>query len=846
MAVIDWKKAINGDYSTAKDWLGGVIPSGGGDDAILETLAAGPYVVTSDADETIGFLEVDASNQLVIGNDTTFSIQSSGTSSAAYNYGTISVEAGSTLEVGVATTGDNGGLAGPGAITVVGTTAHAATLELEAPFVTLKDGQHLALSGNASVVTPNDDAVSFEVKDARITGSGTIGDGSAADADDGLTLIVSNQGAIVANGGVGLGLTLNTGANAIQNAGVIEAVGAGGLTIDSQVYENGVLAALGVGALTITNDAFVGGLGNVRTSSTGTITLNEGQLSIGGLITIGSAAAPGGTLKTTTGNTVGLSSTTDTTNIGGGNADVVTADIDNYGNIDVADNSTLNLSSTVFNLAGGAVRLQGSTGPTDLEIYNGGSTIWGGAVILSDSEDNNIVADGAGEQISNFSTIRGAGTIGDGNLRLYNGVGGVVNANQSNNSLTIVADATAVTASTESNNYNAGVVEATGAGGLVIDGAFGNGGYLVASGAGVVTLDGEGLSTDPGIYSGGGVVETVGKGSIVLEDDAEIVNQAYLAVSAAGKVSTSATDTGDVIEDNVINHGAVDVVGNSTLIVDGHWQNYGTVDFQSTSTASTIEIATGKSWTLLDGGTLVLNNGDDKILSQGAGTAFRNRGNLVEGTGTIGDGNMTIENDYGSTIEALDGTLTLNATPYDAATSTTYINNAGVLEAGVGGMLTLDSAAFSSGDLIANSGGTVVADDAIYGPGLSIIRGDGTVEFNALSDNDVRFAAGADGTLALGGGATLNGDVYGLAIGDSIDFTGLAYNATTPSANVLSANASFGKLDGELQVTNGTTNSVAVFLEGNYTSAYLTAHHLTWEIKQDAGTGTLVTLAKAP
>ena len=71
------------------------------------------------------------------------------------------------------------------------------------------------------------------------------------------------------------------------------------------MFQNGRLLATGTGALTI-NGVEVQGLGNVTTSNVGTIVLHQGQLSIGGLVNIGSAAAPGGTLTTTSGDTVGL------------------------------------------------------------------------------------------------------------------------------------------------------------------------------------------------------------------------------------------------------------------------------------------------------------------------------------------------------------------------------------------------------------------------------------------------------------------------------------------------------------------------------------------------------------
>ena len=68
--------------------------------------------------------------------------------------------------------------------------------------------------------------------------------------------------------------------------------------------------------------------------------LHHGQLTIGGLVNIGSAAAPGGTLTTTSGDTLGLLASSGDSFAG---ADVLSADVNNYGTISVANDSTLNL-----------------------------------------------------------------------------------------------------------------------------------------------------------------------------------------------------------------------------------------------------------------------------------------------------------------------------------------------------------------------------------------------------------------------------------------------------------------------------------------------------------------------
>jgi hypothetical protein len=638
-------------------------------------------------------------------------------------------------------------------------------------------------------------------------------------------------------------MVLETGANAISNGGLIETTNVGGLTIDSEMFQNGRLVAAGTGALT-TNGVELHGLGSVTTSNVGKIVLHKGQLTEGGLVNIGSAAAAGGTLTTTSGDTLGLLASSDDSFAG---ADVLSADTNNYGTISVANDSTLNLNATIITPSTGTLALNGSTGPTKLEIYGTGSTIDGGLILLSNSAQNSIISDGAGTQFSNFAIIRGSGTIGDGWLRLYNSPVGRINANQAVG-LTIVADAAAVAAGTENANYNAGTVMTSGSGGLTIDAAFGNTGILEALGTGALIINGQNLATNPGIGSGGGIVEVFAGASIVLENNAEVTSQAYISIAAGGLMRTSNGDTADIVENNLISSGAFNVRANSTAILEGTWQNSGAVNlFGSAAGAAQIEIEAGSDWTLLDGGTTTLNGFNDSIISQGAGAELRNRGNTIQGAGTIGDTNMTIENDFGSIINAMvEGTfktLTLDATAYDPSTQTTFINNGGTVEASAGATLDIDSAMFNSQYLIANSGSIVDAQDAVFGPGLSIIRGTGSIEFGAEADNDVRYAQGSGGQLILDDSAQFFGNIYQMAVGDSVDLRDFAFNSANPSAMkvanpsvVPGGDAGFGILDAALQITNGTSLSSNLFLEGNYQSA-------AWTFKSDGHSGTTITLA---
>jgi hypothetical protein len=219
---------------------------------------------------------------------------------------------------------------------------------------------------------------------------------------------------------------------------------------------------------------------------------------------------------------------------------------------------------------------------------------------------------------------------------------------------------------------------------------------------------------------------------------------------------------------------------------------------------------------------------------------LRNRGNTIQGAGSIGDTNMTIENDYGSTIDAMvegsSKTLTLHASAYNPTTQTTFINNAGTVEASAGATLDIDSAMYNPQYLIANAGSTVDAQDAVYGSGLAIIRGNGSIEFGAEADNDVRYAQGSGGQLILDDSANFFGNIYQTAVGDSVDLKDFAFSSGNMSVG---GDSGFSTLDGALQISNGTSLSSNLYLEGDYQGS-------TWSFKSDTHGGTIITLASKP
>ena len=124
-------------------------------------------------------------------------------------------------------------------------------LTIAAQGATLSGGGNLLLSNLASNrIVGADASATLTNVDDDIEGAGDLGGGS---------MVLDNQGGIA--GYTNLALVIDTGANAITNAGEIQSDGAGGVTIKSALDNTGILDA-SVGTLTL--DGAVTGAGSVR------------------------------------------------------------------------------------------------------------------------------------------------------------------------------------------------------------------------------------------------------------------------------------------------------------------------------------------------------------------------------------------------------------------------------------------------------------------------------------------------------------------------------------------------------------------------------------------------------
>jgi len=157
--------------------------------------------------------------------------------------------------------------------------------------VTLEGGGNIVLSdSDLNRISGTNSSVTLDNQDNTISGAGQLGDGE---------LNLTNAGTINATGTHAL--VIDTGPNAIHNSGVLEASGAGGLTVLSAIENSGFLWANGanltvLGTVTGNGTATIDGTGvlDFEASSTTNVTFGSGT---GGTLKLGDSFHFNGTIS---------------------------------------------------------------------------------------------------------------------------------------------------------------------------------------------------------------------------------------------------------------------------------------------------------------------------------------------------------------------------------------------------------------------------------------------------------------------------------------------------------------------------------------------------------------------
>ena len=220
----------------------------------------------------------------------------------------------------------------------------------------------------------------------------------------------------------------------------------------------------------------------------------------------------------------------------------------------------------------------------------------------------------------------------------------------------------------------------------------------------------------------------------------------------------------------LLNFGAIP---DGPLLVDSAGDIFGTTDTGGANGRGTVFELSRPVTQLEISGSLTLNGGDGSatgpgqvllsdssgnfIVSDGSPAALTNVDNTISGAGTIGDANLTLDNEQYGVIDAN------YSIPLILVTGVNTIANAGTLEA--------------------TNGGTLIIDGNVSGSGSAEISSGGTLELGGADAQSVTFNGG--GTLLLEGCSDFSGTVSGLAVGDVIDLANVAVTSAVFTGSTL-------------------------------------------------------------
>jgi fibronectin-binding autotransporter adhesin len=588
------------------------------------------------------------------------------------------------------------------------------------------NGSQLNVSGtitNNGVIQLNDTgsgSLMFLTGNLTLNGTGTV---TLVQTGGGIAQIIEQNGATILTNsststiqGVGrvgdsdMKLVNNGTVSANVSGGTLEILGTGGTT------NTGLLEGTGGGTLQIDNTV-TNATGNI-TADGGTVTLANGAVINGGTLN----SLNGGTLQTASFNTAalnGVTISTGTTYVNGNGSQLnVSGIITNNGVIQVNDTG----SSSVMELTGN-LTLNG-TGTVTLSQTGGGI-----AEIIEQNGATTLTN-------SSTSTIQGAGTVGDSDMKLVNN--GTVNANVSGGTLTL-----------------------TGTGGIT------NTGLLEASNGGVLPIFSTTVTNAGGnITANGGTVEISNSG---------VINGGTLNSLNGGLLETTPGNTA-TLNNVTISTGTTYVNGNSSqLNVSGTLTNNGVIQLNNTGSSSIMELTSDV--TLNGTGTVTLSTSGGsiaEIIEQNSATTLTNSStSTIQGAGQVGDSDMKLVNAGTVNANVSGGTLTL--------TGTGGITNTGLLEASNGGVLPIFSTT------ITNAGGNITANGGTVEISNSGVINGGTL--NSLNGGLLETTPGNTATLngvTISSGSTyVNGNSTQLNISGTITNNGVIQLTDTGSSSTM-------------------------------------------------------------
>jgi hypothetical protein len=627
-------------------------------------------------------------------------------------------------------------------------------------------------AGTLALAGANNAAV-FRVEGGQtltLTGGGVVnlagtGNNGILDADAATGELINVNNTIEGGGNIGIGemaLDNQAGGTIDSNStGLTLQPNAAGSTNEGLIEATaGATLALDGGKLTQTGGTVL------ATGTNSVVQLSSNVVVTGGTLT----TTNGGAIVTLANNTVTLSNLT------------LTA-----GSTYTGQNNTFTyLNGTIGNA--GTLALAGTNNAAEFRVEGGQTlTLTGGGVVNLAGTGNNFILDAdaaTGALINVNNTIEGGGNIGDGQLSLDNQASGTIDSNSTG--LTLQPNAAGYT--------NEGLIEATAGATLALDGnkLTQTGGTLLASGTGSL------LELFNSVNVTGGVLTALNGGAIITQAN-------FTATLNNVTLTAGSTYTGE---------------NNTNTYLAGTIDNLGTLALDSGNNDAEYHVEGGQTLTLTGGGVLaMMGSGNNFILDSDQATGLLvNVNNTIEGNGNIGNGQLSLDNQAGGTIDSNSTGLTLQP-------NTTGYTNEGLIEATGGASLALEGSTLTQtgGTLLASGAGSIVQlfNSAVVTGGMLTTTGGGSMvtEANATAsltnltitsgsnysglNNTSTFLTGTinnQGTIGLA--ATNNSAA--LRIADGTTLTGGGTIALSDNPN----NQIWGSVNNGLETVTNVNNTV--------------------------------------
>ncbi|MBS0643701.1 MAG: hypothetical protein JSS43_27890 [Proteobacteria bacterium] len=676
------------------------------------------------------------------------------------------------------------------------------SIRLASQTVTLSGGGKLVMSNNFNNrIYGNSGYYTLINLNNTISGSGQLGFGQ-------MTLVNQAGGLISADAAASQGssgqLLVNTTNSILTNAGIMQATNTGGLMIQNTIVKNtGGIKAINAGSTVYLDNSTVQG----------------GQL----------VASAGAGIATTTNNAA-------LDGINNGALSIV-------GQVNVTSQSRLDVAGTINNAGTILLNQLGATGTTNLQITSQQVVLQGngfGKVVMSNNGSNRIYGANSNVQLVNVNNvISGAGQIGVNSLSLVNQALGRIVADQT----------TALVINTGGNVLrNAGIMQATGTGGLVLSSS------VIDNAGGTIQALGAGAHVDlSSAWVEGGTLTTSGVGAVIR--------------------STDASSVLDGITSGVLtNQGVVQVQNATSLKLVGTINNTGTIALASVGANANL-IVSGQTAVLQGGGQVVLSDvANNRIYGSSGYYDLINVNNVISGAGQLGVGGLTLINQANGVINAnQSNALIVNTGAYIATNSglmestsavvgngglviqNMTLNNAGgtILAAGAQAHVNLDGA-YIEGGTLATSGGGIIAtignaaldgltSTPLLNTGVVVVNdhtrldlvgsivNSGTIRSNATSvsgNTDIRLI-GWTTTLSGAGQLQLSDNATNRIYGASSNYTLVNQGNVISGAGQFGANTmNFVNAAGTIQATG--TNALVIGLNGgtgvNAAGAFMNAN----------------------